>query len=211
MNKTIKLSAAGIAAIGAAGSVLLGALPSDAATGTAAASKPGTLHASQLKYVDHTWACGPKGTLDGLNCQVGAQAPKGWKWTKLDRYQARFDDRSKTWMLRIDGDLPNAGSTAAMAKAKQKALRGTPGLKILSVKTASLPNTATQTRITFTTVTYTYRDARRGTRWVATRYADPMDGGAGAQEELTVGGRPQDAGALGVVLNRATQTVALAG
>ncbi|GAA0942543.1 hypothetical protein GCM10009554_35140 [Kribbella koreensis] len=209
MNKMIKRGIAGVGALGAAGGVLFGALPSDAATG-AAASQPGPLHSSQLKYVTHTWACDSDAGLDGRACQVGAEVPKGWAWTKVDRYQARFD-KSNLWMVRIDGYLPNAGSTTAMAKAKQKALRGTAGLKVLSVKSSSLPNTVTKSRIYFTTVTYTYRDATRGIRWVATRYADPMDHGAGAQEELTVSGRPQDAGALGVVLNRATQTVALAG
>jgi hypothetical protein len=212
MNKMIKRSVAGIGALGAAGGVLFGALPSDAATTTAAASKLGTLHASQIKYVTHDWACDSNGGLDGRACQVSAQIPKGWAWTKVDPYEARFD-KSKTWMLRIDGYLTGAGSTVKFTQARIKALHGTPGLKIVSVKTSSLPSSINKDlpRITFTTVTYTYRDGARGTRWVATRYSDHMYGGDFATEKLTVSGRPQDAGALGIVLNRATQTIQQAG
>jgi hypothetical protein len=130
----------------------------------------------------------------------------------VDRYEARFD-KSKTWTLRIDGLLSGAGNTVKFAQARAKALHGTPGLKIVSVKTSSLPSpiAGDLPRITFTTVTYTYRDGAHGTRWVATRYSDHQYGGDFATEKLTVSGRPQDAGALAVVLNRATQTIQQAG
>jgi hypothetical protein len=208
MNKMIKRGIAGVGALGAAGGVLFGALPSDAATTTVAASKLGTLHASQIKYVTHHWACDTDGGLDGRACEVSAQIPKGWAWTPLDRYEARFD-KSKTWMLRIDGYIEDPGTPAEWAQNKKRALRGTPGLRILSVKNGSLPSLVNKRlpRVVFTTVTYTYRDSKRGTRWVASRYVDQVWGGDSAREEITVAGRPQDAGALGVVLNRATQTI----
>jgi len=217
MNKKIKLAVssatAGIAALGAAGALLLGALPSQATTSTAtvpqktvAASNVPALKATQIKYVSASWNCN-----DG--CHNIAQVPKGWGMTYLGKDEAKFTGGAGNWTVRINGYARPTLTTKAAVAAKVKALKGTRGLKIESVTSSSLPwlIPGANTRIYFTTVSYTYVDGARGTRWVSTRYADESLGGKSAHFEITVGGRIKDAGALKVVQNRATQTVTQAG
>lgn len=216
MNKKIKLAVssatAGIAALGAAGALLLGALPSNAATSTVAAqqtvaaSNVPALKATQIKYVRTGWDC-------RNGCHNSAQVPKGWTMSYLGRSEAKFTGGQGNWTVRINGYAKPSLTTKAAVAAKVKALKGTRGLKIESVTSSSLPwlIPGANTRIYFTTVSYTYVDGARGTRWVSTRYADESFAGKSAHFEITVGGRVKDAGALKVVQNRATQTVTQAG
>jgi hypothetical protein len=220
MSTTIKRTITGAAAVGAAGTLLLGALPSDAATSTAAATAASTstagvrtvvaasslpaLKASNVRYVNRSWGCDPE-----YGCSVVAEVPKGWKLTKLSHLHAKFTAGSGTWMLRIDGSGRAPQTTLAAAKQKQRALRGVRGLKILSVTSGTIASRIEGSpRVAFTTVTYTYRDRVRGTRWVATRYMDRADHGEYTQLEVTVSGRVKDQAALKAIQNRATQTAA---
>jgi hypothetical protein len=211
MNKKIKLgvssAVAGISALAAAGALLLGAGPSEAATSpvaaqkTVAASNVPALKATQLKYVTARWNC-------NTVCHNLAQVPKGWTMTYLGKDEARFTGGSGHWSVRVDGYARPDQTTKAAVAAKVKSLKGTRGLKIESVTSSSLPwLPGANRRVYFTTVNYTYVDGARGTRWVSTRYMDEAFSGRSAHYEITVGGRVKDAGALKVVQNRATQTI----
>jgi hypothetical protein len=209
MNKKIKLavsaSTAGIAAVGAAGAVLLGALPSDASTTkTVAASNATTLNASSLSFVSTRWSCDEGPWLNGKNCHIGALTPKGWKVTKLNSMGAKFTPKAGSYFLRI-GEGPYDLSTAKAVAAKQKALKGTKNLKVLGVATAHSGS------VVYSTIVYTYTDAARTTRWVATRYQSTGGTGGSAGIELTVGGTVKDQTGLKTVLARATTSAYLAG
>jgi hypothetical protein len=203
-----------VAAVGAAGMLPAAAPPSQAvvttaSTATVAASS--NLHAldtSKLRYVQRCW--GYTGSPNH-GCDVAASVPKGWKMTKLSTYHARFDDRSRTWMLRINGGLGGKQTSSAAALSKQRSLRGIPGLRIVSRVTSTeayKPGPNPSTTVKVTTLTYTYR-SYRGTRWVATRYVELW--GPNVYVEITVAGRPKDQAGLKTVLTEATRTIALAG
>ncbi|MFB6720422.1 hypothetical protein ACFCV3_09695 [Kribbella sp. NPDC056345] len=145
------------------------------------------------------------------HCNVALQAPKGWKFTQIDRFEAKFTHGSNE-MLRVDGIYSKVSPKAQVAR-KTAALKKVPGLKILSqshgVALSTVPWNAK--KVVFYDVKYTYRDGARGQRVVTTRYADTLDGGNRAYLELTVGGRLQDQATLDQVLTKATQTVTLVG
>lgn len=210
MNKTVKFTMSGLAAAGVAGTFLLGALPSDAATNGAKAVAASNVPAlsPKLAFVANRWGCDSGGTLNGKHCSMGAMVPKGWKWTKLNREDAKFADRSGTQFIRL-AQGPYKLSTKQAVAQKQRSLRGTRGLKIIGVATVpARPRTGADV---YSTIVYTYTDAARGTRWVATRYLDEGLGGGTAAIELTVGGRVRDQAGLKVVLARATTSVYQAG
>jgi hypothetical protein len=209
MNKTMKRTVSGLAAVGAAGAVLFGALPSDASTTTTtvAASNVPPL-SPKLAFVANRWGCDGGGTLNGKECTRGAMVPKGWKWTRLSRENAKFSDRSGTQFIRLALG-PQTVSTAKAVARKQAALRGTRNLKVLGVATVRVPG---QSGNVYSTIVYTYTDAARTNRWVATRYLDNYgQNGRTAHIELTVGGRIQDQAGLKIVLARATTSVYEAG
>jgi hypothetical protein len=194
-----------IATIAAAGAILTGSLPAGASTThhtVAASNHLAKLNAGKLSYARRCWGVPP---TRNQGCEVSAVVPSAWKLTKLSTYHARFDDRTRTWMVRIDGHLSGALTSAAAAKKKQTSLRGVPGLKIISRATTKVNS------MTVTTLTYTYRDGARGTRWVATRYVEPYSDLSKSFIEITVAGRPTDKAGLQSILTRATNTVRLAG
>lgn len=171
----------------------------------------GPLDASKLKYHRKCWGVKPS---PGHGCEVSAVVPKAWKLTKLSTFHARFDDSSRTWMVRIDGNLPGTKSTSAAALAKQRALRGTPGLKVISRVSAKVRSELPDHSVmAVTTLTYTYTDGARGTRFVTTRYVAPYDQGVAnsAYIEITAAGRTKDKAGLQALVAKATKTVALAG
>ena len=203
-----------VVAVGAAGTLPAAALPSQAAvmtastTTVAASSNLHALDASKLRYIRRCW--GYVG-YPNAGCEVSAAVPKGWKMTRLSTYHARFDDRSRTWMVRINGGLGGKQSSSTAALSKQRSLRGVPGLRIVSRVTSTevyAPGPNPSTTVKVTTLTYTYR-SYRGTRWVATRYVELW--GPHAYVEITVAGRQKDQAGLKTVLAKATRTIALAG
>ncbi|WP_328990255.1 hypothetical protein OG394_28860 [Kribbella sp. NBC_01245] len=183
---------------------------SDDASKVVAVGK-GSLDAGKLAYHRKCWGVKPS---PGHGCEVSAVVPKAWKLTKLSTYHARFDDSSRTWMLRIDGNLPGTKSTSAAALAKQRALRGTPGLKVISRVSAKVRSDLPDHSVmAVTTLTYSYTDGARGTRLVTTRYVAPYEQGAAnhAYIEITAAGGTKDKAGLQALVTKATKTVALAG
>ena len=208
MKKTTLRVLNGTAVIGAVG-LLVGVAPSDAATpartSVAAHTKP-ALNPASLSYTYKCW--GHVG-----NCNVAVYAPKGWKFSRLGMYEAKFTDSSNTWMLRVDGGLDGKVSVNTAAQQRVKALHGVPGLKIVSRAHGTVASKVgwTAPPVAYSSITYTYRDGARGQRWVTTRFLDTFDYGKRAYIEVTVGGRPQDQAGLNRVLAEATQRVALVG
>ncbi|TDD58513.1 hypothetical protein E1263_19070 [Kribbella antibiotica] len=145
------------------------------------------------------------------HCNVALQAPKGWKFTKVDAFEAKFSHGSNE-MLRVDAIYAKVSPKAQVAR-KTAALKKVPGLKILSLSNGVMPSTipGNAPKVVFYDVKYTYSDGARGQRVVTTRYADTLFSGNRALLELTVGGRPQDQGTLDQVLRKTTQTVTLVG
>jgi hypothetical protein len=212
MNKKTKLAVssvtAGIAALGAAGAMLLGALPGNAATTdakTVAASNASALKPSSLSFVASRWDCTQGSYFNSKNCHFGAMVPKGWKATKVGAHDAKF--AVGTDFLRV-ADGPQQLTTAKAIAGKKASLKGTRDLKVLGM----VNTTATTGGKSYSTIVYTYTDAAKTTRWVATRFLDPSGyNGRSAAIELTVGGPVQDKTALTNVLARATTSAYLAG
>ncbi|GAA0942539.1 hypothetical protein GCM10009554_35130 [Kribbella koreensis] len=209
MNKKIKLavsaSTAGIAAVGAAGAVLLGALPSNAATThNVAASNATGLKPSSLSFVNARWFCEEGNWFGGKDCHIGAVVPKGWNVTSLNHSDAQFTPKKGAYFLRVAEGPYNLSTKQAVA-AKQKALRGTKNLKVQGVATARSGG------IVYSTIVYTYTDSAKHTRWVATRYQDRSGTGKSAGIEITVGGTVADKAGLTTVLARATTSAYQAG
>ncbi|TDD54909.1 hypothetical protein E1263_26625 [Kribbella antibiotica] len=177
------------AVVGVAG-VLAGVMPSSAAAPSYAYKCWGT-------SADH--------------CNVAVQAPKGWKFTQIDRFEGKFT-KGSTELLRIDGIYAKVSPKAQVAR-KTAELKKVPGLKILSLSNGVMPSEITwnNPKVVFYDVKYTYVDGARGQRIVTTRYADTLDGGNRAYLELTVGGRAQDQAELDAVLSKATRSVTLVG
>jgi hypothetical protein len=200
MNKNITRVLASAAMIGAA-SMLAAVLPSDASTQQVKASS--ALQASSLSYTYKCWG------TSADHCNVAVQAPKGWKFTKLDQFQGRFTQG--TSQLRIDAIYSKSSPRAEQAR-KIAALKKVPGLRILSQGYGKKPSLIKGNTpvVAYYDVSYTYRDAANVQRVATTRYADPFGDGR-ASVELTVGGRPADKATLAQILDHATQTVNLVG
>jgi hypothetical protein len=209
MNKKLKLavsaSTAGIAAVGAVGAMLLGALPSGAATtNTVAASNATALKPASLSFVNARWYCMDGNWFGGKDCHLGATVPKGWKVTSINSSDAKFTPKSGSYFLRIAQGPYDLTTKQAVAQ-KQKALKGTKNLKVQGVATARSGG------IVYSTIVYTYTDSAKHTRWVATRFQDAYGGGDSAGVEITVGGTVADKAGLTTVLARATTSAYLAG
>ncbi|TDD60389.1 hypothetical protein E1263_11480 [Kribbella antibiotica] len=182
---------AGLAALGTTVVALAGAAPAVAA---------GNSLAFGSRYFD----CDPE-----YGCHGSAVLPKSWKYTGLGNGEGRFTDTSVPRMIRIDTDLDSHPGTATAALNKQKALKGTPGLKIIGLQNGTMKSTMQQGPLRISTLVYTYRSGSQ-TRWVATRYIG-FHGDKTASAEVTVGGRVQDRTLLGTVLTKATESLAMAG
>ncbi|MGZ0148594.1 hypothetical protein ACXJJ3_16095 [Kribbella sp. WER1] len=133
-----------------------------------------------------------------------AVLPKTWREVHIAAHQTRFDGsgqmiRFNTWW----------GPQTPQNALKQKiaALKGTRGLHIVGTSTVGMPSTAGQGRLTVSTIVYTYKSGST-TRWVATRYV-AQKGRTLTDAEITVAGRPADSKTLGLVLNKATQTLVI--
>jgi hypothetical protein len=187
----------GLAALGTTGVALLGVAPADAQVVAASNS-------SALTYGQRNFSCDPE-----YGCHGSAVLPKSWKYTDLGRGEVRFEDRAVPRMTRIDIDRETQPGTYTAALQKQKALKGTPGLKVLGIQNGTIASTMHQGPLRISTLVYTYRSGST-TRWVATRYVG-FHGANAASAEVTVGGRLQDRTLLGTVLTKATQSLALYG
>ena len=187
----------GLAGIGAAALALTGVAPAQARVVAASNSQA-------LTYGQRNFDSDPD-----RGCHASAVLPKSWKHTKLGVGDARFSDRAVPRMIRFDTSLTSRPGTATAALNKQKALKGTPGLKILGIQNGTMKSTMQQGPLRISTLVYTYRSGST-TRWVATRYVG-FHGGKTADAEITVGGRLQDRTLLGTVLTKATQSLALYG
>ncbi|MFF1819901.1 hypothetical protein ACFVWG_21550 [Kribbella sp. NPDC058245] len=187
----------GLAALATTGVALLGVAPADAQVVAASNS-------SALTYGQRNFDCDPE-----YGCHASAVLPKSWKYTALGHGEGRFTDRAVPRMIRIDADLDSHPGTATAALNKQKALKGTRGLKILGLQNGTITSTMQQGPLRISTLVYTYRSGSE-TRWVATRYVG-FHGDKTASAEVTVGGRLQDRTLLGTVLTKATQSLALYG
>ncbi|MET7280347.1 hypothetical protein ABZS29_19070 [Kribbella sp. NPDC005582] len=194
-------SVIGLAVLGAAGMALVGAGPAQAAAPVrVVAASNSQAPAFGQRYFD----CVPE-----YGCHATAVLPKSWKHTGLGNGEHRFADRAVPRMVRFDINLATHPGTATAALQKQKALKGTPGLKILGLQNGTMRSTNQQGPLRISTLVYTYRSGS-STRWVATRYIG-FHGDKTAAAEITVGGRLQDRVLLGTVLTKATQSLALAG
>lgn len=190
----------GLAVVGSAGLLFSGVMPAQAAVDTSQ-KVVASSNVQSVVYKTRYWDC-----WDG--CRASAVLPKSWRYVELGNGEFRFVDRTAPRMIRF-GKATEGLSTAATAKRKLATLKGTHGLKVLGVKTTRMTSTTQQGPLTVTTVVYTYKSGST-TRWVATRYVAPW-GQDRLNLELTVGGRLKDRTLLTTVLNKATQTVALAG
>ncbi len=198
---TRRRAVTGLAVLGAAGAALVAAGPAQAAVPVrVVAASNSQAPAFGTRYFD----CVPE-----YGCHATAVLPKSWKYTDLGNGQSRFTDRAVPRMVRFDSRLDSNPGTATAALQKQKALKGTPGLKILGLQNGTMKSTRQQGQLRISTLVYTYRSGST-TRWVATRYIG-FWGDKTAAAEITVGGRVQDRALLGTVLTKATQSLALAG
>ena len=194
--------ATGVAALAAAGSVLLGTTQPSSAAET---QQPVKLTAAQSstsvtfvkRYFERKY---PHGYLSN------AVLPKTWREVHVAAHQTRFDDTANSRMIRFNTWWGPQTPQNAL-KQKVAALKGTRGLHIVGTSTVGMPSTAGQGRLTVSTIVYTYKSGST-TRWVATRYV-AQGGRTLTDAEITVAGRPADSKTLGLVLNKATQTLVI--
>lgn len=181
----------GVAATIAAGGMLLGgsALQSNAATTTQQA--PAAVK-FKTRYFDCFYETG---------CLSSAEVPSTWKTVKLDDFSTKFVGTGNQF-VRFDDIVDGSKTTAALLKAKQKALKGTKGLHIVSTATKKLKSNTGMGPLTASTIVYTYKSGNT-TRWVATRYIGTY-GDSWATNAITVAGSPKNAKFLGTVLARST-------
>ena len=193
----------GLAVLGTAGLMVAGMVPADA-TVTAPRQDVAASNIQSTVFAQRYFSC-----YEDYGCSVTAMLPKTWRYVKLGSDEFRFLDRSVPRMVRFHVNLGGEVTTAAAAKKKQAALRGTRGLKVLSRSTTTMKATMQQGPLIVTTLVYTYKSGST-TRWVATRYIGQW-GDKHANIEITVGGRRKDRALLTTVLNKATSSVALSG
>ncbi|MFC0624827.1 hypothetical protein [Kribbella deserti] len=145
---------------------------------------------------------------------TGLYVPKGWKDTKLSTDHHRYTGGKGHYSLRVNSWLDKPASQQTAAKRKIAALKGTKGLKIVSLTTGQVKQTTSVERPVhyYTTLTYTYVDAKGAKRLVMTRWVADWSGPKRlAEVELTAAGRPMDKAGLTSVLAVATQTLGRAG
>ncbi|TCO26468.1 hypothetical protein EV652_107360 [Kribbella steppae] len=196
------------AAIGAGGLLLAGILPSMASTTTSQQSSGHTVAASTQSGQDHLRPAQLRLLRPG-RLPASAELPKTWRHVALGIGKARFLDPARNRMVRFDLTTGGKVSTATALRKKQAALKGTRGLKVVGTSTVVMKSTSGQGRLTVSTIVYTYRSGNT-TRWVATRYIG-FWGNKTANIEITVAGTTKDRKDLGAVINRATQSIYLAG
>ncbi|MFC9690771.1 hypothetical protein ACFTSF_19630 [Kribbella sp. NPDC056951] len=193
----------GVAATIAAGGVVLGgaALHSSADTapkktdvGQAAAP------AAAVKFKTRYFTC-----VHGEECTNSALVPSTWRYVEVSEFRTRFVDKSNQSVY-FDVNYSNKLTTAQALKNRQKALKGTKGLKVLSTKTMTMKSTSGSGPLTVSTIVYTYKSGKT-TRWVANRYIGSY-GSNLAGAELTVAGVPANSKFLGTVLLKATTSLA---
>jgi hypothetical protein len=186
----------GIAATIAAGGLLLGgsALQSNAAP-AATKQQPA---AAAVKFKTRHFDC-----FYETGCLSSAEVPSTWKAVEIDDFSTKFVGTGNQF-VRFDNIVDGSKTTATLLKAKQKALKGTKGLHIVSIATKKLKSNTGMGPLTASTIVYTYKSGKT-TRWVAIRflgtYGDPW-----ATNTITVAGSPKNAKFLGTVLARATNT-----
>lgn len=131
---------------------------------------------------------------DGSERSSSAYAPRGWKEAKVTDDARKFTGGGGVWSLRVNAWLNSEQSQDAAAKAKIASLKGTPGLHIDSVTTGEVKSTINpDLTYRYTTLIYTYRDARI------------------AENEIITAGRPADQAGLAAVMTTATKTFSRAG
>jgi hypothetical protein len=187
----------GIAATIAAGGLLLGgsALQSNAAP-AATKQQPA---AAAVKFKTRHFDC-----FYETGCLSSAEVPSTWKAIKIDVFSTKFVGAGNQF-VRFDNIVDGSKTTATLLKAKQKALKGTKGLHIVSIATKKLKSNTGMGPLTASTIVYTYQSGKT-TRWVATRYLGTY-GYDQATNEITVAGSPKNAKFLGTVLARSTYSL----
>jgi hypothetical protein len=194
--------ATGVAALAAAGAVLLGTTQPSSAAETRhpvqlTAAQSSTSVTFVKRYFERKY---PHGYLSN------AVLPKTWREVHLAAHETRFDDAANSRMIRFNTWWGPETPPSAL-KRKIAALKSTRGLHVVGTSTVGMPSTAGQGRLTVSTIVYTYRTGST-TRWVATRYV-AQNGQTLTDAEITVAGRPTDSKTLGLALNRATQTLVI--
>ncbi|GAB3932062.1 hypothetical protein GCM10029976_037430 [Kribbella albertanoniae] len=187
----------GVAATIVAGGLALGgaALHSNAET----TQQTTTQQVAAVKFVKRDFDC-----FAHVGCLASSQLPSTWKQINLAKYRTRFADKANQTAT-FTTNLGAKVSTAQAMKNKQKALKGTRGLHIVSTATTKMKSTSGQGPLTVSTIVYTYKSGKT-TRWVATRYIGTW-GYTDAGIELTVAGAPKNSKFLGTVLLKATSAV----
>jgi len=182
----------GVVATIAAGGMVLGAsaLPSHAQTTVTQQA------ASAVKFKTRYFDC-----YSSTGCLASAEVPSTWRFVRPSAYDFKYVGAGNQF-VRFNNTVGGERSTAAQLKLKQKALKGTKGLRIVSTSTRKLKSNTGMGPLTASTIVYTYRSGTT-TRWVATRYLGTY-GYAEATHEITVAGSPTNAKFLGTVLARAT-------
>jgi len=195
-----------VATIGAGGMLLGAAAPSNAAVTNQKTNQQTATQqqATTVKFAKRYFECYPD-----IGCRTTAQLPRTWRYVRLGSSQTRFLDDAHNRMIRFNTSYGGRVSTATALKRKVAALKGTRGLHIVGTSTVTMRSTSGQGPLKVSTLVYTYRSGNI-TRWVATRYV-ALWGTTEAEVEISVAGSPRDSKLLGTVINRATQSVTLAG
>jgi hypothetical protein len=186
----------GVAATIAAGGMLLGgsALQSNAATTTTQQT------ASAVKFKTRYFDC-----YSSTGCLASAEVPSTWRLVKPTAYDFKFLGQGNQFVKFNNTIGGGDHTTAVQLKLKQKALKGTKGLHIVSIATKKLKSNTGMGPLTASTIVYTYKSGKT-TRWVATRYLGTY-GYDQATNEITVAGSPKNAKFLGTVLARSTYSL----
>ncbi|WP_328989947.1 hypothetical protein OG394_27275 [Kribbella sp. NBC_01245] len=186
-----------------------GATTAGATSAATTASVP-ALPAGKITFVDTAF-----GSYKPNNeWSTGLYVPKGWKDTKLSTDHHRYTGGKGHYSLRVNSWLRKPVPQPTAAKQKIAALKGTKGLKIVSLTTGQVKRTTLPTHPVhyYTTLTYTYVDAKGAKRLVMTRWVADWSGTKRlAEVELTAAGRPMDKAGLTSVLAVATQTLGRSG
>ncbi|GAA1687852.1 hypothetical protein GCM10009745_35860 [Kribbella yunnanensis] len=186
----------GVAATIAAGGMILGAsaLPSHAETTVTRQA------ASAVKFKTRYFDC-----YSSTGCLASAEVPSTWRFVQPTVYDYKFLGAGNQF-VKFNNTIGGSDRTTAQEmKAKQKALKGTKGLHILSMATKKLKSNTGMGPLTASTIVYTYKSGKT-TRWVATRYLGTY-GYDQATNEITVAGSPNNAKFLGTVLARSTYSL----
>lgn len=173
------------------------------ATTTVSATSLPALSPGSLKY---EW----RALLVHPDYVTALQTPKGWRMVRQSKGHIKWLGGGGVWLLRAQDEPSWTLAQSTAVKAKLKALHGTPGLRVISTTTGKVKNTHSYGFGSYkhvTTLTYTYRDGARGTRYVMTRWVGPVEEGRTVDAVITVGGRVKDKAGLNAVLTKASQSI----